>query len=85
MLSDSPLAYLGDLNQNTFMLMLPLSPKKLFVCASTASDLTKAMANDGREFVKATNRQLVKQAREYVYATGNFHEPLVRKHLRRPA
>lgn len=82
LLSDSPLAYLGDLKENAFMMMLPLSPRKLFVCASTASDLAKATTNDGRKFVKATNRQIVKQANEYVYATGRFHEPLVRKYLK---
>lgn len=85
LLGDSPLAYLGDLKENAFMLMLPLSPRKLFACASTTSDLAKATTNGGRRFVKATNRQLVKQAGECVYATGIFHEPLVRKHLRRPA
>jgi hypothetical protein len=85
LLSDNPLAYLGDLRENAFMLMLPLSPRKLFVCASTTSDLAKATTNEGRNLVKATNRQLVKQAGEYVYASGAFHEPLVRKHLRRPA
>lgn len=85
LLSDSPLAYLGDLKENAFMLMLPLSPRKLFVCASATSDLAKVTTNDARKFVKATNRQLVKQAGEYVYATGIIHTPLVRKHLRRPA
>lgn len=84
LLSDSPLAYLGELKENAFMLMLPLSPRKLFVCASAPEGLAKATNNDGCKFVKATNRQLVKQAGEYVYTTGLFHEPLVRKHLRRP-
>jgi hypothetical protein len=67
------------------MLMLPLSPTKLFVCASKTSDLAKAVTNGGRNFVKATNCQLVKQAEEYVYATDIVQEPLIRKHLRRPA
>ena len=84
LLSDSPLTYLGDLKENASMLLLPLSPRKLCVCASTATDLAKATASNGRQLVKATNRQLVQQAGEHVFASGTFHEPLVRKHLRRP-
>ncbi len=81
LLSDNPVVHLGDLKENAFILMLPLAPRTLFVCASTPEDLVRTTTNVSCKLFKAVNRQMVKQATEYVYATGRFHEPLVRKWL----
>ncbi len=82
-MSDNPLVCLGDLDDGGYILVLPLSPRSLFACASTSADLALMTGSDSRKIVKATNRQLVRQASRFVYATSQHHEPLVRKHLRR--
>ena len=85
LLSDSPVGYLGDLADSRFVFILPLTPSRLFVCASGQEDLSRIQAGNAARFVKATNRKLVQQAQGYVFSTNANHTPLVSKHLRQGA
>ena len=84
LLTDSPVAYLGDLNKNAFVFMLPLSPRRLFVAASTREDLDRLSAPGWQSFVKAANRHMVRASDQYIYATNPWsHKALVEKYLPR--
>lgn len=84
LLSDNPLANVGGLDRDDFLLILPIAPYRLFVCTKQKEDLARAVAKGRTSFYRATNKQLVKQASDYVFARDRFHEPLVRKHLSAP-
>ena len=60
-LSDTPVSHIGQLMENSFVLVLPISPTKIFVCASTVEDIDMLSRQPAKNLMKAINRQFAKQ------------------------
>jgi hypothetical protein len=80
--SDRPLVMSHGLADPLCYLALPLSPHKLFV-ASHDPRYAKALPGTAHtRIVKAMNRDVVRQAREFVWGTDDAQLEFVRKHIR---
>lgn len=81
LICDLPLAYFGDFFKDAFALVMPISPRQFFICASGEYIEKFAHMNHAR-MTKATNTRLVQHADQYVYTTDLRHQGLVEKWLR---
>lgn len=80
--SDIPFAYFGDFFGDAFGLVVPISPKCFFVCAS--GDYVERIGSLNLAWMtKATNTRLVQYAQEFVFTTDKRHMALVEKWLGR--
>jgi hypothetical protein len=80
--SDRPLVMSSGLADPLCYLVLPLAPKKLFV-ASHDNRYAKTLPGAAHaRIVKAMNRDVVRQAREFVWGTDDAQLEFVRKHMR---
>lgn len=80
--SDRPLVMSSGLADPLCYLALPLSPKKLFV-ASHDNRYTKTLPGTAHaRIAKAMNRDMVRQAREFVWGSDDAQLEFVRKHIR---
>lgn len=82
-LSDTPVSHLGQLTENSFVLVLPISPTRIFVCASTAGDIEMLRRQPAKNLMKAINRQFAKQSSAHIFATNISHRALALKYLKR--
>jgi hypothetical protein len=64
-----------------FLLVLPVSPTRAFMASNADHMWQKIMRIGHSEFAKRLNSDTVERADRYVFATGNQHEPLVKKYL----
>lgn len=81
-LSDTPVSHIGQLMENSFVLVLPISPTKIFVCASTVEDIDMLHRQPAKNLMKAINRQFAKQSSTYIFATNTSHRALALKYLK---
>lgn len=81
LICDYPVAYFGELMDNRFALVTPLSPRCIFICASNADYQKKLGWMQARELSKRINKRLVQHADQYVYSTNRQHEALIAKYL----
>lgn len=81
LIGDSPVAYFGELFENEFALVTPISPRHLFLCASNDHYRQRLGTMKPKDMLKATNKRLVQHAADYVYATNQTHQPLIQKYL----
>lgn len=82
LIGDLPVGLFGELMENNFGIIAPISPRHYFICTSSEKyHLAFAMKHNQRELLKSTNKWLVLHAMDYVYATDRAHEPLIKKHL----
>ena len=82
LIGDLPVGLFGELMENNFGIIAPISPRHYFICTSSEKyHLAFAMKHDQRDLLKSTNKWLVLHAMDYVYATDKAHEPLIKKHL----
>jgi hypothetical protein len=79
-LGDNPVLRYGPMTES-HLLVLPISPVKLFIASSEASCLERLAALPDDEIVFWTNRDSAAQAYQYVYATGEHHRRLARRRL----
>ncbi len=80
--SDRPLVMSAGLADPLCYLALPLSPHQLFV-ASHDDRYAKTLPGAAHSrIVKAMNRDVVRQAREFVWGTDDAQLEFVRKHIR---
>lgn len=78
LISDRPAIRFEGLHSRNCLIMLPISPTRLFV----ASGYDRGFADqDRRKITKAANRSTVQSAMRRVYGTGPHHMPLVAKLL----
>lgn len=81
LICDIPFAYFGDFFKDPFALVVPISPRHLFVCAS--GEYVERIRQMNRVWMtKATNTRLVQHADRYVYTTDLKHRGLVERFLR---
>lgn len=79
LISDRPAIKYGGLDSQQCLIMLPISPARLFVTSFYDCGFA---SHQPRNVVQAANRSTVHSAVERVYGTGPHHLPLVRKRMR---
>lgn len=77
---DIPFIYLGDFFKDEFSLVMPISPKQFFICASGVY-IEKVSQMNPAWMVRSTNKRIIQHASRYVYTTDRRHEGLVEKWL----
>jgi len=80
--SDRPLVMSGGLADPSCLLVLPLSPHKLFVASHDPRFTMPLPVARHAEKVKTINRAVVRQAREFVWGTDEAQLEFVRTHMR---
>lgn len=80
--SDRPLVMSHGLSDPLCYVALPLSPRKLFVASHDRRYAQKLPGAAHARIVKAMNRDVVRQAREFVWGTDDAQLEFVRKHIR---
>ena len=78
--SDQPGIRIGGLKMRDCMIVVPLSPRALFVASHYDRHFRRFTAD---KVARAANKSMVMSARSRVYASGPQHRPLVEKLLRR--
>ncbi|MGJ3702680.1 DUF4238 domain-containing protein [Variovorax sp. AFSI2.2] len=82
-IGDAPVSYFGELMENAFALVAPISPRHLFSCTSNAHYHSLLEGMTPKALLKATNKRMVQHAADYVYAVDQAHRPLIERHLGR--
>jgi hypothetical protein len=80
--SDRPLVMSSGLAGPRCLLVLPLSPNKLFVASHDPRFTRPLPAARHAAKVKTINKAVVRQAREFVWGTDDAQLEFVRKHMR---
>ncbi len=82
LVGDKPLIIGGSLGAS-FLVALPISPKKIFLALNDKATLVNIQKKDANSFVRASNRSMVTAAETYVYSTGEAQATFIARHLRR--
>jgi hypothetical protein len=82
LIGDRPLILAGSF-ETSFLLALPLSPRRMFFAFNDSQTFENVKAFDETAFVRAANVSAVSSAERYVYAPNAVQEPLVKKLLHR--
>jgi hypothetical protein len=71
--SDRPLIMTNGLADPRLHILLPISPNRVFVAASTPETMDQIVqrANDQKRFIRTINDLIARQARKYVYGTDD--------------
>ncbi|HLJ01271.1 MAG TPA: DUF4238 domain-containing protein [Bradyrhizobium sp.] len=80
--SDRPLVLSSGLADPSCLLVLPLSPHKLFLSSNDPRFTRPLPVARHAEKVKTVNKAVVQQAREFVWSTDDNQLEFVRKHIR---
>lgn len=82
LIGDLPVGLFGELMDNNFGIIAPISPQHYFTCTSSEEyHLQFSMKHNKKDLLKSTNKWLVLHALDYVYAKDIKHESLIKKHL----
>ncbi len=81
-IGDRPLLLEGRMSEQ-YLFMLPLSPTCAFVATNESAVLRKLSGDKVRDVVAAFNKESTSVASTYVYATGQHHERMIERYLRK--
>ncbi|WP_217591160.1 DUF4238 domain-containing protein [Burkholderia sp. GbtcB21] len=82
LLGDNPLILSSEDEDRDFICVLPLTPRKLFLAASSAARADQLKQVSINTLVKETNRYTTSQAAQSVFATDESLQMFIVKHLR---
>ena len=83
LIGDRPLI-VGGTFETSFIVVLPISPTKIFFAFNKEETLNNMKGLDNDEFVRPANLSTVVSAERYVFATNTRQEQFVQKFLRAP-
>lgn len=79
MTSDRPLAMSRTLSEPGAFMMMPLSPKLLFIAVTQDETLDRLRQGRPKELVRLVNKEVVAKAERFVFARDKSQEPFVKK------
>lgn len=84
LIADGPIDYAGDLMENCFGMVTPISPLHYFWCANAEPYISSLKSTSPKSMMKLANKKLVQIAAQYVYGVDEAHRPFIDKWLRKP-
>ena len=82
--SDRPVIFSHGIGLPECVIILPLSPQRLFLAANDRARLRRIVSRDLDSVVTNLNFDIVRQAARYVFSTDEKAHRFVEKHLSRP-
>ncbi|WP_189636846.1 DUF4238 domain-containing protein [Rhizobium phaseoli] len=81
--SDRPVRQEFPLRSEQSFVTLPIGPQRIFVAAKSPRGLNRLLQSDPRVLVERNNRKIVRQARQFVFATDDSERDWVWKNIAR--